>query len=164
MLRRDNVASAARFLLRHTIRGRTHDIALAVTTYRSKFSDCSVGTVANSYPNVDLLWDNVIAGLPSWPRNSASCKSRPDVTRCGGSGRLRYARQANFQLRNGIARWHGSAGTDQFVMTRPNRVRRDKSRPAIPPDPLAGRGALYVKHSGVLVSEEPDDRTAQPDH
>jgi hypothetical protein len=49
------------------------------------------------------------------------------------------------------------AGTDQFVMTRPNPVRRDKSRPAIPPDPLAGRGALYVKHSGgVLVSEEPD--------
>jgi len=32
-----------------------------------------------------------------------------------------------------------------------------KSRPAIPPDLLAGRGALYVKHSGgVLVSEEPD--------
>src|SRR5262249_17562792 len=74
LLGRDNVASAARFLLRQTFRGRTHDIASAVTPYRSKFSDCSVGTVANSYPNVDLLWDNVIAGLPSWPRNSASCK------------------------------------------------------------------------------------------
>ena len=34
----------------------------AVSLYRSKCSDCPVGTVANSYPNVDLLWDNVIAG------------------------------------------------------------------------------------------------------
>ena len=72
-------------------------------------------------------------------------------------GTLRYARRVNFQLRDATPRWHGSAGTDQFVMTRSNPVRRDKSRPAIPPDALAGRGALYVKHSGgVLVSEEPD--------
>ena len=40
----------------------TRDIGSAVLLYRSKFSDCPVGTVANSYPNVDLLWDNVIAG------------------------------------------------------------------------------------------------------
>jgi hypothetical protein len=83
------------FLLWHIFRSRTHDIASAVTPYRSKFLDCSVGTVANSYPNVDLLWDNVIAGLPSWPRNGASCKSRPVVIRCGGSGRLRYAKRVN---------------------------------------------------------------------
>jgi hypothetical protein len=38
------------------------------------------------------------------------------------------------------------AGTDQFVMTRPNPVRRDKSRPAIPPDPLAV-GARFMSNT-----------------
>jgi len=34
----------------------------AVSFYRSKFLDCLRDAVANSYPNVDLLWDNVITG------------------------------------------------------------------------------------------------------
>jgi hypothetical protein len=34
----------------------------AVSFYRSKFLDGLRGVVANSYPNVDLLWDNVITG------------------------------------------------------------------------------------------------------
>jgi hypothetical protein len=38
-------------------------IGSAVSLYRSKFIDCLAGAVANSYPNVDLLWDNVITGL-----------------------------------------------------------------------------------------------------
>jgi hypothetical protein len=62
------IASAARFLLGHISGGRTHDIASAVTTYRSKFIDCLGDAVPNSYPKLDLLWDNVIAGPPSWPR------------------------------------------------------------------------------------------------
>ena len=33
-----------------------------VSRYRSKFSDCPAGAVANSYPKLDQLWDNVIAG------------------------------------------------------------------------------------------------------
>jgi hypothetical protein len=51
----------------------------AVSFYRSKFLDCLRGAVANSYPNVDLLWDNVITGpwgvsdsqslvVVGWPR------------------------------------------------------------------------------------------------
>ena len=34
----------------------------AVSPYRSKFADCMAGAVPNSYPKLDLLWDNVIAG------------------------------------------------------------------------------------------------------
>ena len=34
----------------------------AVLLYRCKFIDCVRDAVANSYPNVDLLWDNVITG------------------------------------------------------------------------------------------------------
>ena len=34
----------------------------AVSFYRSKFLDGLRGVVANSYPNVDLMWDNVITG------------------------------------------------------------------------------------------------------
>ena len=41
-------------------------------------------TVANSYPNVDLLWDNVIAGLPSWPRNGASASPGPSLPDAAG--------------------------------------------------------------------------------
>jgi hypothetical protein len=33
-----------------------------VSLYRSKFSDCPADAVPNSYPKLDLLWDNVIAG------------------------------------------------------------------------------------------------------
>ena len=39
----------------------------AVLLYRSKFSDCSAGAVPNSYPELDLLWDNVIAGPGDGP-------------------------------------------------------------------------------------------------
>lgn len=40
----------------------TLHLVRAVSFYRSKFLDCLRGAVANSYPNVDLLWDNVITG------------------------------------------------------------------------------------------------------
>ena len=44
----------------------------AVSFYRSKFLDCLRGAVANSYPNVDLLWDNVITGPWGAPRKKVS--------------------------------------------------------------------------------------------
>src|SRR5262249_60418689 len=56
---------------------KTHDIGSAVLLYRSKFLDCLRGAVASSYPNVDLLWDNVIAGPWGWPRSTVLAKSRP---------------------------------------------------------------------------------------
>ena len=34
----------------------------SVSPYRFKFSDCPAGAVPNSYPKLDLLWDNLIAG------------------------------------------------------------------------------------------------------
>jgi hypothetical protein len=52
----------------HFPQQKTHDIGSAVSLYRSKFTDCIAGAVPNSYPKLDLLWDNVIAGPPSWPR------------------------------------------------------------------------------------------------
>src|SRR5262249_42390160 len=69
----------------------TRDIGSAVLLYRSKFSDCPVGMVANSYPNVDLLWDNVIAG--PWgvaPLYSASASPGPSFP--GTPGSLQNAR------------------------------------------------------------------------
>ena len=39
----------------------------AVLLYRSKFSDCPAGAVPNSYPKLDLLWDNVIVGPGDGP-------------------------------------------------------------------------------------------------
>jgi hypothetical protein len=44
---------------RHCVRG--HGLPF-------KFIDGLGDAVPNSYPKLDLLWDNVIAGLPSWPR------------------------------------------------------------------------------------------------
>src|SRR5262249_29762849 len=61
----------------HFPQQKTHDIGSAVLLYRSKFLDCLTGAVANSYPNVDLLWDNVIAGPWGWPRSTVLAKSRP---------------------------------------------------------------------------------------
>ena len=61
----------------HFPQQKTHDIGPAVLLYRSKSLDCLTGAVANSYPNVDLLWDNVIAGPWGWPRSTVLAKSRP---------------------------------------------------------------------------------------
>ena len=59
-------------------RSREHTtLGLRFLLYRSKFLDCLTGAVANSYPNVDLLWDNVIAGPWGWPRATVLAKSRP---------------------------------------------------------------------------------------
>jgi hypothetical protein len=40
----------------------------AVSLYRPKFLDCPAGAVPNSYPLLDLLWDNVIAAPNGWLR------------------------------------------------------------------------------------------------
>jgi hypothetical protein len=42
-------------------------IACAVSPYRSKFSDCPTDAVPNSYPKLDLLWDNVMRGHGDGP-------------------------------------------------------------------------------------------------
>jgi hypothetical protein len=44
----------------------------AVSLYRSKFLDCPAGAVPNSYPKLDLLWDNLIAGPWGWPRSDSA--------------------------------------------------------------------------------------------
>jgi hypothetical protein len=62
-----------------------------VLPYRSKFSDCPAGAVANSYPTLDLLWDNVIAGPWGWPRSTVLAQV-PARHPGGGSGRLQNAR------------------------------------------------------------------------
>src|SRR5262249_12681513 len=49
----------------------------AVSLYRSKFLDCPAGAVPNSYPKLDLLWDNLIAGPWGWPHSTVLAKSRP---------------------------------------------------------------------------------------
>jgi len=75
---------------------RTHDIAKsptawaarlvrAVLVYRSKFSDRPAGAVPNSYPKLDLLWDNVIAGPWGWPPlNGASASPGPSLRHAAG--------------------------------------------------------------------------------
>jgi hypothetical protein len=45
-------------------------VGSAVSPYRSKFADCMAGAVPNSYPKLDLLWDNVIAGPWGTPRST----------------------------------------------------------------------------------------------
>ena len=47
---------------------------LAVPFCRSKFTDWLAGAVPNSYPNVDLLWDSVIAGPWGWPRSTVQAR------------------------------------------------------------------------------------------
>src|SRR5258707_15446781 len=71
--------------------------ASAVLLYRSKFLDCLRGAVANSYPNVDLLWDNVIAGPWGWPRSTVLAKSRP-VTNPRRVGTLTICRPGEFSI------------------------------------------------------------------
>src|SRR5262249_8221070 len=46
----------------------------AVPFYRSKFTDWLAGAVPNSYPNVDLLWDSLIAGPWGWPRSTVQAR------------------------------------------------------------------------------------------
>jgi len=53
---------------------------LPVSFYRSKFSDCMADTVRNSYPKLDLLWDNVMRGCGAVgmaPLYSASASPGP---------------------------------------------------------------------------------------
>src|SRR5262249_14139183 len=38
---------------------------------------CPAGAVPNSYPKLDLLWDNLIAGPWGWPHSTVLAKSRP---------------------------------------------------------------------------------------
>ena len=60
----DCVSRKVPFLLVHTERAT---LVRAVLLYRSKFSDCPAGAVPNSYPKLDLLWDNVIVGPGDGP-------------------------------------------------------------------------------------------------
>jgi hypothetical protein len=46
-----------------TLAPRGLAVPSAVSLYRSKFLDYLAGAVQYSYRNVDLLWDNAIAGL-----------------------------------------------------------------------------------------------------
>jgi hypothetical protein len=62
----------------------------AVSLYRSKFLDRLAGAVQYSYRNVDLLWDNVIAGL-GWPRFWCSRSPGPSLYPSAGREHLRYA-------------------------------------------------------------------------
>src|SRR5262245_17553979 len=88
LLRLDNVASAARFLLGHIFRGISTTLRPRLQLTVPNFADCLGDAVPNSYPKLDLVWDNAIAGRRSSPRAAASCESRPVVTRCGGAGYL----------------------------------------------------------------------------
>src|SRR5262249_43768261 len=56
----------------------------AVSVYRSKFSDCPAGAVPNSYPELDLLWDNVIAGQGMAPLYGASASPGPSPRSAAG--------------------------------------------------------------------------------
>ena len=56
----------------------------AVLLYRSKFSDCPAGAVPNSYPELDLPWDNVIAGQGMAPLYGASASPGPSPRPAAG--------------------------------------------------------------------------------
>ena len=61
----------------------------AVSLYRSKFTERLAGAVLNSYPNVDLPWDNVNAGAMGMaPLYSASASPGPSPTLSAGRERL----------------------------------------------------------------------------
>src|SRR5262249_62311188 len=61
----------------------------AVSLYRSKFTERLAGAVLNSYPNVDLPWDNVYAGAMGMaPLYSASASPGPSPTLSAGRGRF----------------------------------------------------------------------------
>ena len=96
----------AKFLLWNSL-GFTITVGSAVSPYRSKFADCMAGAVPNSYPKLDLLWDNVIAGPWGWLRSTVLAQVPARHPPCDGSGRLRYAKRAYFHLRNATRCWHG---------------------------------------------------------
>jgi hypothetical protein len=58
---------ACRHFTRHEIERRTDKTLGAVSHYRSKISDCPADAVPNSYPKLDLLWDNVMRGRGDGP-------------------------------------------------------------------------------------------------
>jgi hypothetical protein len=59
---------ACRNCARHEIERRADTaFGCAVSPYRSKFSDCPGDAVPNSYPKLDLLWDNVMRGCGDGP-------------------------------------------------------------------------------------------------
>src|SRR5262252_2534515 len=61
----------------------------AVSLYRSKSTERLAGAVLNSYPNVDLRWDNVYAGAMGMaPALQCKRESRPVAYPLGGSGTL----------------------------------------------------------------------------
>jgi hypothetical protein len=66
-----------------------------VSLYRSKFLDCLAGAVQYSYRNVDLLWDNAIAGLGMAPL-TVLAKPRPVANPSAGRGALQKARADEF--------------------------------------------------------------------
>src|SRR5215472_8606340 len=63
--------SHARSQAQHSGGAPAVHLVRAVSFYRSKFLDCLRGAVANSYPNLDLLWDNVITG----PWGTQKCRT-----------------------------------------------------------------------------------------
>ena len=63
--------SHARSQAQHSGGAPAVHLVRAVSFYRSKFLDCLRGAVANSYPNVDLMWDNVITG----PWGTQKCRT-----------------------------------------------------------------------------------------
>jgi hypothetical protein len=69
----------------------------AVWPYRSKFPDCLAGAVPYSYRNVDLLRDNVIAGLGMAPL-PVLAKSRPVAIPLGGPGTLTICQAGEFSV------------------------------------------------------------------
>jgi hypothetical protein len=109
---------ACRNYPRHESSVTRHDIGsprsrlTVLWPYRSKFPDCLAGAVQCSYRNVDLLWDNVIAGLGMMAPLPVLAKSRPVANPSAGREHSRFAKRVNFQLRNATPRWHGSAGHD----------------------------------------------------
>ena len=110
---------------RHWVRG---------FAYRSKFSDCPDGAVRNSYPKLDLPWENVIAGPWGWPPlNGASASPGPSSRHAAGRDAY-HMPPGEFQIEE-----MQPGGTDELAMTRPNPVRRGKSRPPVLSPRRSGR-------------------------
>jgi hypothetical protein len=106
---------------RHDIGSPRSRLTVHGSLYRSRFVDCAAGAVQYSYRNVDLLWDNVIAGprgkmAPAYGASEVPTRREP----LGGSGTLTICQPGEIC---------DPAGADQLVTARPNPVRRDKSRP-----------------------------------
>jgi hypothetical protein len=74
----------------------------AGSPYRFKFADCLAGAVPNSYPKLDLLWDNVIAG-PWTPRKPAKMSDSKSRLVASPTGRALY------RMREPMKPWRQSA-------------------------------------------------------